>query len=174
MASGIRSSVAFLFLVSGTGLLNAAKSQSLYEAMHAVFDVCVSNARSGTLMTEQKVLSAAGISTSSDHDTKLSGFEFHLEIGEAFSCVVWAEAGHYNSYDFRSAIDAKLQERKCVWRPVFPRNACTLPIDKVSHQDGSEYHFVVSYEIIAHEYAAMIIRPVMVVDSHGFMRLLFD
>ncbi|MFY0312016.1 hypothetical protein ACFMBG_19210 [Leisingera sp. D0M16] len=169
-------SIATLFsLFLGAALPGAATAQSSYEAMRAVFDVCVSNARSGTLMTEQQMLAEVEFDTANQQGLNPQDFSFQVEAGEYFSCVVWTEAAHYNAHEFRSYVDAYVplisisaKEQNCVWLPVFPKNSCVLPIEKAKHPSGWEYRFKISFEIFAHKYAAMIVRPVLAFDPKGY------
>lgn len=167
-------------LAPETGLTDEATGQNRYDAMFAVFDVCVSNARTGTVMTEAQVIATAGIDDGLVRRPELAGFRFSFELHEHFMCGIWTSAAQIDPYDFRAAVDeyvASLPKdagggASCVWRPVFPKNECFLPGMKVEHQSGWEYNFDISFHIVAHQFVLLAIKPGLSFDPDGKAHLL--
>jgi hypothetical protein len=178
MTSRVCSLLALLLLVVGAERSDAKTPQSVYDSMQKVFDVCVANARSGTSLTDEKSLAEADLDWANERGDNSRSLSFSIETNEDFGCVVWIKAGQFNAIEFRKSMDSYIpslfergKENKCVWRTVFPINSCTLAIEKNSYEDGWERHFSISFRIVAHEYAAMIIRQTLAFDPDGFAHL---
>lgn len=177
LTSRILMSAAMSVFVGGNAS-PALSQQDIYAQMQSVFNVCVDNARTGTEMTVEQIVAQTGVVVVGSLQDKPDSYALGIQLEDDYACAVWAEAGQYNAHAFRKAVEAYIlsfdvdgSPNACVWRSVFPSNVCALNALRVTHADGAQYTFRISFEIVAHEYVAIVIQPTLIFVPDGYVRV---